>query len=74
MARKRHQNKDIEKVLQEAEDAGWVVVVPKKGYWKLRCECAEKHYRTIKSTPSGSNYAKNLQKWLQGRECWKGNN
>jgi hypothetical protein len=37
VARRRHQDKDVEKVLVDAERHGWVVVVPTKGYWKARC-------------------------------------
>jgi hypothetical protein len=70
VARKRHQDKDIEKLLVEAEANDWLVIISPKGYWKLRCTCERKHYRTVHLTPSGSNYAKNLASWLKRQPCW----
>ncbi len=65
---RRHQDKDIEKVLVEAESHGWYVK-PGKGYWKLLCGCGE-HKKWVALTPSGANYAKNLAKWLERKPCW----
>jgi hypothetical protein len=70
MSRLRHQNKDIEAVLSEAEDHGWTVIISKKSYWKLLCSCPEKHIKWVALTPSGSNYHKNLASWLKRQSCW----
>ena len=69
MTRRRHQDKDIEKVLVEAENHGWVVT-PTEKYWKLRCQCPEKHMKWVKLTPSDAHYVQNLTKWLQRQSCW----
>jgi hypothetical protein len=69
MARRRHQDKDIEKVLAEAERHGWTVI-PARKYWKLRCHCAQKHQKWVKLTPSDANYVTNLTKWLNRQSCW----
>lgn len=68
MTRGRHQNKDIEKVLAEAENHNWTVIATGK-YWKALCGCGQ-HKKWISLTPSGVNYAKNLAKWFQRQSCW----
>ena len=65
MARKRHQDKDIEKVLVEAEAHGWVVI-PTKKYWKLRCPFERQHARWVHLTPS-RNYTRSLASWLKAQ-------
>lgn len=72
MARRKHQKKEIEEVLKLAENAGWRVETPKKGKFKLKCPCPEKHYRTVALTPSSGYYPDHLLDWLQGKECWRG--
>lgn len=70
MPRKRHQDKEIEKTLRLAEGQGWRVEIPPKGYMKIKCPCEDKHYRTVHSTPSDSNYNRNLLGWLKRQSCW----
>jgi transposase len=69
-ARRRHPKKDLEKVLQEAEQHGWRVVETKK-YFKLLCSCADKHKRWVHLSPSDGDYAKNLLAWLGRQSCWR---
>lgn len=56
----------------EVEEHGWTLVPPGKKYWKALCPCADKHYKTIKLTPSGSDYVKNLAGWFRRQSCWEG--
>ncbi len=69
-ARSRHQNKDIEAFMKEAESRGWGFTRG-NNYYKGRCSCEGKHKHTIKCTPSDPNYLLNLRKWFE-RTCWKG--
>lgn len=57
-------------MLSEAEAHRWDVIVSRKGYWKLRCHCPEKHQRWVHLTPSNPHYARQLRHWLQTRSCW----
>lgn len=65
---KRHQSKDIEKVLDEYHAAGWRIEDPPK-YYTVKCPCGD-HQRTVHLTPSGPNYAKNLRAWLHRQPCY----
>jgi hypothetical protein len=70
--RPRHQDKDIERAMQEAEsDDGWTFDPPARHRrkWTAKCGCGE-HQRTVALTPSGGYYAKHLLQWLK-RECWR---
>lgn len=69
-ARRRHQDKDLEKILKKAEEAGWRVVETRK-YFKLLCSCTDKHIRWVHLTPSDGDYAKNLLGWLERQPCWE---
>ena len=70
MSRQRHQDKDIEAVLREAEEHGWKVD-RKKGYYKAKCPCGQHANWSIKLTPSNPNYAKRLRVWFQQQSCWE---
>lgn len=70
-SRPRHQNKDLESILRLVEGQGWRVERSPKGYFKLKCDCAEKHMKTVHSTPSDPNYGRNLLAWLRRQGCWK---
>jgi|GEM_PF-4907076 len=54
--------------MAEAEEHGWTFLL--SSYWKGRCSCPEKHYKTVVQTPSGSKYAKNLAHWFRRQSCW----
>jgi hypothetical protein len=68
VSRRRHQDKDIEKVLVEAENHGWDVI-PTDKYWKLLCGCGQ-HKKWVKLTPSGAKYVQNLAQWFKRQSCW----
>lgn len=34
------------------------------------CPCTEKHYKTVRLTPSGIRYAVNLRNYLSNLPCW----
>jgi hypothetical protein len=70
--RRKHQKKEVEAVLREAEGHGFTVETPPKGYFKVKCPppCAE-HMWQVHLTPSGRNYAKNLQSRLRKCSTWK---
>lgn len=70
MVRPRHQDKDLEPVLAEAEDKGWRVEKGKK-YWKMYCPCPDKHLKTVKLTPSDPRYRQNLLGQLRRATCWE---
>jgi hypothetical protein len=68
--RPRHQNKELEAVLQEAEAKDWRVDRPSpRGYFRMRCPCGL-HQRRVHLTPSNPNYERNLRKWLERQPCW----
>lgn len=78
MSRPRHQVKELEAVLRQAERRGWRIDKGKK-YFGMRCPCG-KHQRRVHLTPSNPNYELNLRnpnyelnlrKWLQRQPCWK---
>lgn len=70
MARPRHTNQDLEAILRSAERQGWRVEKG-KGYFKMWCPCADKHWTTVHLTPSDRRYALNLRKKLLRSTCWK---
>lgn len=69
-SRPRHSKPALEQVLKSAEDQGWTVTKRKK-YFMMWCPCRDKHYKTVKLSPSGSNYKKNLLAQLSRATCWK---
>lgn len=57
-------------MLRRAEEHGWRVEKGSK-YFKLYCPCADMHKKTVKLTPSGGDYHKNLLSWFNRQGCWK---
>jgi hypothetical protein len=62
--------RELEDVLQEAEEKGWRVTRG-KGYFKMFCPCPDKHRRWVHLSPSTRNYEKHLRQWLQHYTCWE---
>lgn len=71
VARPKHQDKGIEKLLRSLERSGWRVEKGAK-HFKAYCDCVDKHWKTVKLTPSDPNYLKNLEMQLKRATCWKG--
>ena len=69
MARRKHPDKDLEKVLKDAEAQGWRI--KDKNYFKMYCPCPGKHLKSVHLTPSDPNYLRNLLKKLLRDTCWK---
>lgn len=67
--RPKHPRKELEAVLKRAEEQGWVIV--KTTYFKMRCPCADRHWKTVHLTPSDPNYLRNLLGQLRRATCWK---
>jgi hypothetical protein len=40
----------------------------------MYCPCPEKHFKTVKLTPSGANYLKDLLGQLRRATCWEERN
>ena len=70
MTRPKHQRKELEALLKEAEGQGWLVTRAGR-YFKLKCPCPEKHLTTVHLTPSNPRYELNKRKWLVRRTCWE---
>lgn len=71
MSRPKHQDQGLERVLREAEAQGWEVTKRPRRYFKMRCSCAEKHFKMVHLTPSSQNYERNLRAQLSRHTCWK---
>ncbi|PTA42328.1 hypothetical protein C8054_31320 [Micromonospora sp. RP3T] len=71
MSRPKHRVKELEDVLREAERKNWRVDGGGNRYFKLYCPCPEKHWKTVKCTPSGANYLKDLVGQLKRATCWE---
>jgi hypothetical protein len=62
----RHSKKEINEVLDYADDLGLCIVQTKAGHRWGRLECAESHKKSIWSTPaSPGNHARDLRKWIE---------
>jgi hypothetical protein len=68
MARPRHQIKELEELLTEAERKGWRVD-RRSRYFRLRCPCG-KHMTWVHLTPSNPRYTLERRQYLQGTGCW----
>lgn len=68
MGRPKHPRPELEAVLKEAEAKEWRVI--KGRYFKMYCPCEGKHIKTVRLTPSGSNYKRNLLAELKRSTCW----
>lgn len=67
--RPRHPDKDLERLLKDAEAQGWRVEKG-SGYFHLWCPCEDKHKSSVHLTPK-KHYAKNLRKKLLRWTCWE---
>ena len=68
LARPRHPDKDIEKLLKRAELRGWTFTRGTR-YFKGWCPCGQ-HVKTVHLTPNRT-YLVNLRHWFARLECWK---
>ena len=68
MGRPQHPIKELEEVLAHAERKGWTVTKGKK-YFIMWCPCG-RHMKTVKCTPSGNDYKRNLLGQLRRATCW----
>ncbi len=66
--RPRHPDKDIERLLREAEAKGWVFWQGGR-YPRGRCPCG-RHQRTVHLTP-GRAYLRNLSAWFRRLDSWE---
>jgi hypothetical protein len=70
VGRPKHQSKELEQVLREAEAKGWRVEKRPKSYFKMKCPCDKAHIKTVKLTPSNPYYEKQLRAQLSRATCW----
>lgn len=68
--RPRHPDKDLERVLRAGEHQGWRVEKRPRGYFKMYCPYADKHFKTVHITPNKA-YLRDLLKWLKRETCWE---
>lgn len=73
VSRPKHPDKDLERLLKDAESQGWRVVKRKRAkYYKILCPCPEQHFKlSIHMTPSDPQYERNLRYWLLKNTCWE---
>lgn len=69
MGRPRHQTKEFEALLRNAEDNGWRV---EKGgrYFKCLCPCSEKHWVKVVLTPSSGRTLANVRAQFAKCASW----
>lgn len=67
--RPKHQTKEFEALLREAEAKGWRILKA-KGYFKCLCPCADKDKLSVALTPSGARTLKNTQMKFRRTSCW----
>jgi hypothetical protein len=72
MSRPKHPRRELEAVLKEAEAKGWRVVQGGDQQFKMYCPNPCRCIKTVRRTPSGSRYEKNLRMQLRARTCWGG--
>lgn len=68
-SRPRHPNKELERLLTEAEAKGWRIAKGKR-YYRMRCPCGS-HQTWIHLTPSDPNHERNKRAWLARTGCWE---
>jgi hypothetical protein len=61
VGRPKHQNKELERVLREAEEKGWRVEKRPNRYFKMKCPCDQQHMKAVKLSPSNPYYEKQLR-------------
>lgn len=64
----KHPRKELEALLREFDRASWRIEGRRK-YYKVWCPCGA-HDRMVHMTPSSSNYAKNVRRWLSRQTCY----
>ncbi len=71
--RRRHQKKEVEQALVEAEGHGFRVEVPTKGYWKLKCPaaCADHMWQVHLTPKNAGTYARHLLARLRQCPRWE---
>lgn len=67
--RQRHPNKDLERLLQDAEDRNWRITKG-NGYYMAWCPCPDKHKATVHLTPR-RDYPKNRRRLFEKFPCWE---
>ncbi len=65
-----HPKKELQALLMRFHNQQWRIVDPPK-YYKAYCLCNEKHKTTIHLSPSGANYIRDKDKWLQRQSCYR---
>lgn len=71
MSRPRHTFKEFEDVLKQAEGKGWRVEGGGNKHFKMKCNCPNKHMKTVSTTPSNPNYLRDLLAQLKRATCWE---
>lgn len=66
----RHQDKDLEKILEAAHDGGWRIERDKR-YYKLFCGCGD-HKTGLHLSPSDPKHGMNRLGYMKRQPCWKG--
>lgn len=62
--RPKHVNDDIERVLREAEDRGWVFTLEKGGKFRGRCRCGKHSHFIVQGAKPAHRTAQNLASQL----------
>jgi hypothetical protein len=68
--RPKHNDKDLENLLKEAENKNWRVDGGGNKHFKMFCPCHEKHKKTIATTPSSGRYLQRTRTLLENQTCW----
>lgn len=69
MPRPKHNDKDLEQLLKEAEKKSWIVEGGGDTHFKMFCPCGE-DIKTVSTTPSSPNYEKRTRRFLERHTCW----
>lgn len=70
MPRPKHNNKELEQLLKEAEHKGWDVKGGGNTHFKMFCPCYEKHKKQVSTTPRNQNHEKRVRGFLERHTCW----
>ena len=70
MPRPKHPDKDLERLLREAERKRWRVEKRPNRYFKMKCPCDALHIKTVKLSPSNPYYEQQLRNQLRRTTCW----
>lgn len=69
MPRPKHNDKDLEQLLKEAEHKDWRIEGGGNAHFKLKCPCGI-HKKTVATTPSSRYYEKRTRAILERETCW----